>query len=52
MVMARRVPAGMVFVRSPGGLSHHPEEAVRVEDVAAGLATMTGVCRLTMGTEE
>jgi allantoate deiminase len=27
----------MLFLRSPGGLSHHPSEAVRREDVAAAL---------------
>ena len=35
MVMARRVPAAMVFLRTPGGLSHHPDESVAVEDVGA-----------------
>ena len=40
MVMAKEVPAAMLFVRSPGGLSHHPDEAVIVEDVAAALATV------------
>ena len=28
MIVARRVPAAMLFLRSPGGLSHHPDEAV------------------------
>jgi allantoate deiminase len=28
----------MLFLRSPGGLSHHPDEAVRPRDVAAALA--------------
>jgi allantoate deiminase len=37
MVMAARVPAAMIFLRSPGGISHHPEETVREEDVAAAL---------------
>jgi allantoate deiminase len=37
MVMAARVPAAMLFLRSPGGVSHHPEETVREEDVEAGL---------------
>jgi len=27
----------MLFVRSPGGISHHPAESVRQEDVAASL---------------
>ena len=37
MVMAARVPAAMLFLRSPRGVSHHPEETVREEDVEAGL---------------
>jgi allantoate deiminase len=37
MVMATRVPAAMLFLRSPGGISHHPAEAVREEDVEAAL---------------
>jgi allantoate deiminase len=37
MVMAARVPAAMLFVRSPGGVSHHPDESVREEDVEAAL---------------
>jgi allantoate deiminase len=39
MIVARRVPAAILFLRSPGGLSHHPDEAVLPEDVAAALAT-------------
>jgi allantoate deiminase len=42
MILAERVPATMIFLRSPGGISHHPDESVRPEDVenalAAGLA--------------
>jgi allantoate deiminase len=37
MVMAARVPTAMLFLRSPGGISHHPAEAVREEDVEAAL---------------
>ncbi|HEY0796561.1 MAG TPA: allantoate amidohydrolase [Acidisarcina sp.] len=37
MMMARRVPSAMLFVRSPGGVSHHPDETVMVEDVQAAL---------------
>ncbi len=37
MVLAARVPTTMLFVRSPGGLSHHPGEAVLEEDVDAAL---------------
>jgi allantoate deiminase len=37
---AAAVPTTMLFVRSPGGLSHHPDETVREQDVAAALATV------------
>ena len=37
MVMAARLPTAMLFLRSPGGVSHHPDENVRVEDVEAAL---------------
>jgi allantoate deiminase len=37
MVMAARVPTAMLFLRSPGGVSHHPDEAVFEEDVEAAL---------------
>jgi allantoate deiminase len=37
MILAPRLPAAMLFVRSPGGISHHPDEAVLEDDVAAAL---------------
>jgi allantoate deiminase len=37
MVMAARVPTAMLFVRSPGGISHHPAETVLEDDVEAAL---------------
>ena len=37
MVMATRLPAAMLFLRSPGGISHHPSESVLEEDVEAAL---------------
>lgn len=37
MIMASRMPAAMLFMRSPGGISHHPDETVLVNDVAAAL---------------
>ncbi len=37
MILAGRMPTAMLFLRSPGGLSHHPDEAVREEDVEAAL---------------
>lgn len=39
MIVARRVPAAMLFLRTPGGLSHHPDEAVLPEDVEAAFAS-------------
>jgi allantoate deiminase len=41
MVLADRMPVAMLFLRTPGGLSHHPDEAVREEDVEAALAVGT-----------
>jgi allantoate deiminase len=37
MVMAACVPTAMLFLRSPGGISHHPDETVREDDVEAAL---------------
>ena len=37
MVLARKLPAAMLFLRSPGGISHHPDESVLLEDVQAAL---------------
>jgi allantoate deiminase len=37
MILAPHVPAAMLFLRSPGGISHHPDETVNVEDVEAAL---------------
>jgi allantoate deiminase len=38
MVLAPVMPTAMLFVRSPGGVSHHPDERVDEADVAAALA--------------
>jgi allantoate deiminase len=38
MVMAESMKSCMLFLRSPGGVSHHPSETVLVEDVEAALA--------------
>ena len=38
MVLASRVPVAMLFLRSPGGISHHPDEVVHAADVDAALA--------------
>ena len=34
MILAERFPAAIVFLRTPGGISHNPAESVEVEDVA------------------
>lgn len=39
MILAQKVPVAMLFLRSPGGISHHPDERVLSEDVAAALQT-------------
>lgn len=44
MIMAPYVPSAMIFLRSPGGISHHPDESVMAEDVAAALKS--GICFL------
>ena len=33
MILAEKIPAGMIFLRTPGGISHDPAESVAVEDV-------------------
>ena len=42
MIMASRMAATMLFLRSPGGISHHPSESVLVEDVQASLHVARG----------
>lgn len=37
MIIAPHLPSAMIFLRSPGGISHHPDEAVLAADVAAAL---------------
>ncbi len=39
-IMATLCPCAMLFLRTPGGASHCPEEAVDVDDVALALETM------------
>lgn len=40
--VARFAPMGMIFIPSVGGLSHHPEEYSRPEDVEAGANVLLG----------
>jgi allantoate deiminase len=37
MILAEKVPAAMIFLRSPAGISHDPAESVMLEDVANAL---------------
>jgi len=37
MILAEKIPAAMVFLRSPGGISHDPAESVHLDDVAKAL---------------
>jgi len=38
MILAERVPSAMLFLRTPGGVSHDPAEAVAPADIAKALA--------------
>jgi len=38
MILAAHMPAAMLFIRTPGGVSHHPDESVMESDVAVALA--------------
>jgi allantoate deiminase len=38
MILVPHMPVAMLFLRSPGGISHHPGETALPEDVAAALA--------------
>ena len=45
MVMGKLCPAGMLFVRCKGGVSHNPLESITVEDCALGLKGLTRFVR-------
>ncbi len=40
MIMAAKMPMTMLMMRSPGGISHHPDEAVVPGDVELALASL------------
>jgi allantoate deiminase len=40
MILAPHLPSAMLFVPSPGGISHHPDESVRAPDVEAAIQTL------------
>jgi allantoate deiminase len=37
MILAEKIPAAMIFLRTPGGVSHDPSESVHLDDVARAL---------------
>ena len=49
-VLAGFTPSAMLFLRSPGGVSHHPSETVRGEDVAVALSVLSDFLRRMAGT--
>jgi hydantoinase/carbamoylase family amidase len=42
MILGRRVPVGMIFVPSRGGVSHHPDEFTAPEQLDGGVAVLAG----------
>jgi allantoate deiminase len=43
MVLGSRVPIGMIFVPSAGGISHHPDEYTSPEEIDAGVDVLASV---------
>ncbi len=37
MILAEKIPAAMIFLRTPGGISHDPAESVHLDEVARAL---------------
>jgi allantoate deiminase len=37
MILAEKVPSAMIFLRTPGGISHDPAESVTVADVTKAI---------------
>jgi allantoate deiminase len=37
MILAEKIPAAMIFLRTPGGISHDPAESVHLDDVGKAL---------------
>jgi allantoate deiminase len=37
MILAERIPTAMIFLRTPGGISHDPAESVHLDDVGKAL---------------
>ena len=42
MILGARVPIGMIFVPSAGGVSHHPDEFTASDDLVRGVRVLAG----------
>jgi ureidoglycolate amidohydrolase len=42
MMMGSRMPIGMIFVPSAGGISHHPDEHTDPDDLERGVRVLAG----------
>jgi ureidoglycolate amidohydrolase len=49
MIMGRRIPVGMIFVPSRGGVSHHPDEHTAPDELDRGVAVLAGTLRRLAG---
>ena len=49
MIMGRRIPVGMLFVPSRGGVSHHPDEYTAPEQLDQGVAVLAATLRRLAG---
>ena len=49
MIIGRRMPVGMIFVPSRGGVSHHPDEYTAPEELDRGVAVLAGTLRRLAG---
>lgn len=49
MIMGRRVPVGMIFVPSRGGVSHHPDEYTSPHELEQGVAVLAGTLQRLAG---
>lgn len=45
MIMGQLCPAGMLFVRCKGGISHNPAESITLDDALIGLAALVDFTR-------
>ncbi len=52
MALASLCDVGMLFLRCRGGISHHPDESVTVEDVGISLATLLAALELLVDRHE